>query len=86
MNWAAVSAVVSVITLVGVFGVGGVMWGRLTQTVSDLADHVNEHGDDLKVHGTRLNGVEIDVATLKGWKDGFNSAASIHRVVEPREA
>jgi hypothetical protein len=75
MNWAALSAIVSAITLIGVFGVGGVMWGKLTQTVTDLANNQCEQAGDLKMHGVRLNGVEIDVATLKGWKDGYNTAS-----------
>lgn len=77
MNWTELGGLASVVMLVIVLIGGGVMWGQLKQMVSDLAEKFLGHDNEIKSHGDRLGGVEIDVATLKGWKDGYESAARV---------
>lgn len=77
MNWAEVGGITSIAMLLIVIIGGGVMWGQLKQTVSDLADKFVGHDTDIKTHGSRVSAVEIDVANLKGWKDGYESAARV---------
>ena len=77
MNWAEVGGITSIAMLLIVIIGGGVMWGQLKQTVADLADKFAGHDGDIKSHGERLGEVEINVATLKGWKDGYESAARV---------
>lgn len=77
MNWAAVSAIVSLITLVGVFGVGGVMWGRLTEKVSTQTKGLDGCKGELAIVDQRLNGHDVQIGRLQEWKDGYNAAARV---------
>ena len=77
MNWAEVSGVTSVAMLIIVLIGGGVMWGQLKQMVADLGEKFLGHDGEIKSQAVRLSGIEIDVATLNGWKDGYESAARV---------
>ena len=64
-NWSAVSAVVSVLTLVGTVGVGGMMWGSLTERVKNLTKRVDDHRSELDEHEKRMNSSD----TGSGWPE-----------------
>jgi hypothetical protein len=68
-NWGAVSAFTSVITLVGTVGIGGVMWGKLTERVSNLSGRVNVHRTELDIHEKRMNDADRELARLNQWKE-----------------
>ena len=74
MNWAAVSAVVSAITLIGVVGFGGVMWGTLTEKVSNLDRHMESRSVEIAAIDGRLNSHDVQIGRLEEWKSGYNAA------------
>ena len=79
MNWAEVSAVASLCTLILVLVGGGVMWGTLTEKVAGLTKRADSHKQELAVLDTRVNGHDIEIAKLTQWKDGYNAAAAVGR-------
>ena len=81
INWAAVSAVVSTITLVGVVGVGGVMWGSLTEKVSGIIKRIDSHKSELAAIDVKLNSHDVQIGRLEEWKSGYNAAAQMGRHV-----
>jgi hypothetical protein len=68
-NWGAVSALASVVTLVGTVGIGGIMWGKLTERVSNLTTRVNVHRTELDIHEKRMNDADRELARLNQWKE-----------------
>lgn len=77
VNWGAVSAIISAITLIGVVGVGGVMWGGLTEKVSGLGRRADSHKAEIAVIDERLNSHDVQLGRLEEWKSGYNAAARI---------
>ena len=77
VNWAAASAIISAITLIGVVGVGGVMWGSLTEKVSGLVKRADGHKDELNEHTIKLNQHDVQLGRLEEWKSGYNAAARV---------
>ena len=77
VNWAAVSAIISAVTLIGVVGVGGVMWGGLTEKVSGLWKRVDSHKAEIASLDSRLNTHDVQLGRLEEWKSGYNAAARI---------
>lgn len=77
MNWAAVGAVVSVITLLLLLIGGGVMWGKFTERVDGQSKRLDSHKAAIAVIEERLNDVDVQVGRLQEWKDGFNAAARV---------
>ena len=77
MNWAAVSAIISAITLIGVVGIGGIMWGSLTEKVTGLSKRADGHRDELAGHTIHLSQLDVQVGRLQEWKDGYNAAARV---------
>ena len=77
VNWAAASAIISAITLIGVVGVGGVMWGSLTEKVSGLVKRADSHKAEIAVIDERLNSHDIQLGRLEEWKSGYNAAARV---------
>ena len=77
MNWAAISAIISAITLIGVVGVGGTMWGSLTEKVSGLSRRADSHKSELGEHTAKLNQHDVQLGRLEEWKSGYNAAARI---------
>ena len=76
-NWAAVSAIISAITLIGVVGVGGIMWGSLTEKVSGLVRRSDSHKAEIAVIDERLNSHDVKLGRLEEWKSGYNAAARV---------
>ena len=81
INWAAVSAVVSTITLVGVVGIGGMMWGSLTEKVAGIIKRVDSHKSEIAEIDGRLNSHDIQIGKLEEWKAGYNAAVQMGRHV-----
>ena len=79
INWAAVSAIVSTITLVGVVGVGGMMWGTLTEKVSGVIKRLDGHKTEIAQIDVRLNSHDVQIGRLEEWKAGYNAAAQVGR-------
>ena len=79
MNWAAAAAICSALTLVGGVGVGGVLWGRLSEKVQGLTQRADSHKAHLEVLDASVSSLGRDVARLQEWKDGYNAAASVGR-------
>jgi hypothetical protein len=75
MNWAAVSAIISAITLIGVCGVGGIMWGSLTERVSGLSKRADGHKIEIAEHAQHLSQHDVQLGRLEEWKAGYNAAA-----------
>jgi len=81
MNWAAIAAVISSLTLLATLLVAPYVYGKLTQQTADnnkrLDGHdarfirqelvLDEHREILSVHGSGIEG-------LKQWRDGYNAA------------
>ena len=78
-DWGAVSAIASVVTLVGTVGVGGMMWGSLTERVKNLTKRVDDHRSELDEHEKRMNSSDRDLAGLKQWKEIYSAGQSAGR-------
>jgi hypothetical protein len=79
MNWAEVSAVVSLLTLVLILVGGGAMWGTLTEKVTGLTKRADGHKAEISALDVRVNGHDVEIAKLVEWKAGYNAAASVGR-------
>lgn len=79
MNWAEVSAVISLVTLLLILIGGGAMWGTLTEKVTGLTKRADSHKADLTSLDMRVNGHDVELAKLIEWKAGYNAAASVGR-------
>ena len=77
MNWSAVSALVSVITLIGVVGVGGMMWGTMSEKVAGIIRGFDDQKEEIAQIDGRLNGHDIQLGRLEEWKNGYNAAARV---------
>jgi hypothetical protein len=71
-NWGAISAICSLVTLIGVVGVGGVMWGTLTERVNNIGARVDVHRKELDAHEGRLNSADVIIGKVEEWKDGYS--------------
>jgi hypothetical protein len=74
MDWAAVSAVVSGITLVGTVGVGGIMWGTMSEKVSGHTKRLDNNATEHERFDSRLTSHDVTLGRLQEWKDGYNAA------------
>jgi hypothetical protein len=79
MNWAAVSAVISAVTLLLVLVGGGVLWGALTEKVAGHTERLDSHKAEIGVIDGRLNVHDVEIAKLVEWKNGYNAAALVGR-------
>jgi hypothetical protein len=79
LDWAAVSAGVSILTLVGTVGVGGMMWGKLTERVGGQTKRLDMHQEQLEDNTERLGAHDIQISRLEEWKSGYNAAVTIAR-------
>jgi hypothetical protein len=77
MNWAAVSAIISAITLIGVVGIGGIMWGKMSEQVAGQTKRLDSHKIELADHATHLSQHDVQLGRLEEWKAGYNAAARI---------
>ncbi len=77
MNWAAISAIVSVLTLIGVVGIGGRMWGSLSEKVAGTIRRLDSHKVEIGVIDGRVNAHDVQLGRLEEWKNGYNAAARI---------
>jgi hypothetical protein len=77
MNWAAISAIASVITVLIVLAGGGAMWGTMTERVSGLTDRVEGNQTDIAQIGVRLTQHDVQLGRLEEWKSGYNAAARV---------
>lgn len=77
MNWAAISAIISAITLIGVVGVGGVMWGSLSEKVSGHTKRLDDHKAQIAAIDKHINSQDIELGRLQEWKNGYNAAARV---------
>jgi len=77
MNWAAVSAIISCITLIGGVGVSGVLWGKLTEKVAGTEKRIDGHKSELLAVDLRLNAHDVQIGRLEEWKAGYNAAARV---------
>lgn len=84
MNWSAVTAVVSVATLIVV--IFGVVWagGKMAQRLDDNSADLDEHKIRLDGHDARLTEHGNDLARLNEWKNGYNAAAAVSGNLERR--
>jgi len=68
MDWATFAALVaaglSALSLVGTLGVGGVLWGRLTEKVDNSSTRLDNHDKKLEEHETHLGELDVSVARL----------------------
>lgn len=77
MNWAAVSAIISAITLLGVVGGGGAMWGTLAERVRVLTERSESHKSILAEQALKLNRHDVHLGRLEEWKSlSFGMAQS----------
>jgi hypothetical protein len=72
-NWGVVSAFASVTTLVGTVGIGGMMWGKLTERVSNITKRVDLHRDVLDTHERCMNEIKRKQERLLEWKEEVQS-------------
>jgi hypothetical protein len=79
MNWSAVGAIVSVITLVLMLAGGGVLWGTLTERVTGLTRRVEVHRNELDRHEAARTSLEQRVAIVEEWKRGFELGKATQR-------
>lgn len=77
MNWSAVSAVVSALTLLVMIGGFAYTWGTLSEKVSGQSKRIDEHRDSIALQEQRLNAHDIQLGRLEEWKAGYNAAARI---------
>jgi len=77
MNWSALSAIISGVTLFGTVGMGGIMWGSLTERVKNLTTSHEDNRTSLADHEQRLKDAEVKVGRLQEWKEGYNAAAQV---------
>jgi hypothetical protein len=75
MNWAAISAVVSLVTLLFILVGGGAMWGTLTEKVSGLTKRADAQASEIETVTVRVNVHDVQIGKLQEWKDGYNAAA-----------
>ena len=71
VNWSGVSAVVSLLTLIGTVGIGGVIWGRLTERVATITKRLDVHRAELDIHEKQLVSHGQDLVRIDEWKRGF---------------
>lgn len=74
MNWAAVSAIISALTLICVVGPGLIMWGIVTEKVSGLTKRADDHKAIIAKQADRLSVHDVQIGRLEEWKDGYNAA------------
>ena len=79
LDWAAVSAGVSILTLVGTVGVGGMMWGKLTERVGGQTKRLDMHQEQLADNSAKIAGHDVKIGRLEEWKEGYNAAAAMGR-------
>jgi hypothetical protein len=77
MNWAAVAAVISAITLLVLLLGGAVLWGKITERVDGLVLRANSHKQEIAAVTLRTNEHDVRIGKLEEWKSGFNAAARI---------
>lgn len=77
MNWAAISAIISAVTLLTVAIGGGVMWGTLTEKVAGLTKRADGHKTEIASLDQRVNNHDVQIGRLQEWKDGYNAAARV---------
>ncbi len=77
MNWPAISAIVSVLTLLIVSIGWGVLWGTLTEKVAGNTKRLDSHKAELADVDTRLNKHDVQIGRLEEWKSGYNAAARV---------
>jgi hypothetical protein len=77
MNWAAVSAILSALTFLGVVGPGLVMWGKLSERVSGHTARLDDHKKQIAGTMERLGHMDTEIGRLQEWKEGYNAAARI---------
>ena len=73
-DWPIISTFTSLATLVGTVGVGGIMWGKLTERVTNLSGRVDVHRRELDGHENDIVKIKVDVGQLQAWKDGYSAA------------
>ena len=76
-SWGIVSAVASLVTLIGTVGVGGMMWGKLTERVGGQTKRLDTHKEQIADNTTRIAGHDVQIGRLEEWKQGYNAAAAI---------
>lgn len=79
IDWPAVSAGISALTLIGTVGIGGVMWGRLSERVGGQTERLDDHKASLATHDKHLGEHDVAIGRLVEWKEGYNAAALIGR-------
>jgi hypothetical protein len=78
-----IAACISALTFVGTIGVGGIMWGRLTERVQNITKRIDVHRTELDDHEKRLNATDRDLERLKTWKEIYSAGQDAGRH-EPR--
>lgn len=87
MNWVAVAAIASCLTLLSVLVGGGIMWGGMKEQVAGLTKGADSHGKEIEALDGRVNSLDVEVGRLREWKDGYNAAARVSgRTAEFRAA
>ena len=71
MNWSAISAIVSVLTLVGVVGVGGVLWGRMTERLKSVVADVENLKDGFNLQKETSHKQDGRLIRLEEWRRGY---------------
>lgn len=65
MNWEVVSAVCSLLTLVGTLAVVAHSQGKQTQTIADLKEDVVDNKKEIEKHATQLTEHERQIGQLQ---------------------
>ena len=77
INWAAVAAIMSVLTLLTVVIGIAVGWGKMTERVDNLSLEVDGNRVNVEKHAITLTDHAVAIGKLEQWKDGFNAAAKV---------
>lgn len=77
MNWAAVSAIVSALTLLVMIGGFAYTWGTWSEKVAGQGKRIDEHRDLIAAQEQTINLHGIQLGRLEEWKAGYNAAARI---------
>jgi len=79
MDWAAISAIVSAVTLIGTVGIGGIMWGTMAEKVLGTVKRLDANSVEHEHFEVRLTSHDITLGRLQEWKDGYNAAVRTSR-------
>lgn len=83
MNWSAVAAVISCVTLLIVLLGGAHFSGKIVEKVKADGEAIEDLDERVSKHSAHLGRVDVALAKLEEYQKGFNAAAAMFTKKEP---